>query len=391
MVMHDFKFARAPEIHFGSGTIEKLPQIAAGMGKNALIVTGGESLKKSGRLDSIIDAFEKQNIQASIIPVSGEPSPEIIDDAVAAFRHKNIEVVVGIGGGSAVDAGKAISAMLTQEDSIINYLEGIGTKSHKGVKLPYIAVPTTAGTGSEATKNAVISRTGANGFKKSLRHNNFVPDVALVDPELAINCPAEVAAASGLDAITQLLESYTSAEANPMTDALAWSGLQHAFRSYPESLKNGKNINARSAMAYSSLLSGISLANAGLGIVHGFASVIGGYFNIPHGVVCGTLFAESIRQNIFALQEIDPEAPPLKKYARAGYLACGKKGEDIFEGWTMLLDKLGEWTKEFDIPTLSHYGIKESDADRIVSETTQKNNPVVLSEENMKTILINRL
>ena len=184
-----------------------------------------------------------------------------------------------------MDAGKSISAMLTKTESIKEYLEGIGTKKHDGKKMPFVAVPTTSGTGSEATKNAVISEIGGRGFKKSLRHDNFVPDSVVIDPRLMISCPQNVTAASGMDVFSQLIEGYLSTNSSPMTDALALSGLRYIKEGLLKSYETGDDIDARGKVAYASYLSGVVLANAGLGTVHGFASPIGGYFDIPHGVV----------------------------------------------------------------------------------------------------------
>ncbi len=308
-------------------------------------------------------------------------------------RDRNIDVVVAVGGGSVVDGGKAISAMLLQEKRVKTYLEGVGTgERHDGRKVPFIAVPTTSGTGSEATKNAVLSSVSEDGFKKSLRHNNFVPDIALIDPALMLSIPPDITASTGMDAIVQLLESYVSAKANPMTDALAWSGLEHAAASFLKACGEGaSDVNVRAGMAYAALMSGIALANAGLGVVHGFASVIGGYFRIPHGVVCGTLFAPSIKNTIENLLQNDPESGFPEKYSRTGYLLSGKKGDDTETGCGLLVDTLYEWTRDLDIPRLGKYGIESFHLDMIINETGQKNNPALLSREQLKSILEERL
>ncbi|TFF63564.1 MAG: iron-containing alcohol dehydrogenase, partial [Promethearchaeota archaeon] len=311
-------------------------------------------------------------------------------------RDKEIDLVIGIGGGSVTDAGKAISAMIPHQDSIINYLEGVGTKKTNGQKIPYIAIPTTSGTGSEATKNAVISRIGEDGFKKSLRHENYIPNIAIIDPELMISCPASITGACGMDAFTQLLEAYVSTKANPMTDALAYSGMKHMKDALiPASTNNADDIGIRSKMAYGSLMSGIVLANAGLGIVHGLASPIGGFFDIPHGTVCGTLLAEATRMNINKLKEKGIEGRiSLKKHAKIGALLMGEesmKEGKMYEYLDHLITTLEHWTTSLKIEKLGKYRIKKDDFERIIYKTSLKNNPIHLSKEDIYQILKNRL
>ncbi|MBD3199739.1 MAG: iron-containing alcohol dehydrogenase, partial [Candidatus Lokiarchaeota archaeon] len=317
-----FNFASIPHIIFGAGKLSELYKSIQKYGSNVLLVTGGSSLEKSGKWDEIIENLDQSGISHSRVSVSDEPSPRLIDGITDEYRKKEIDLIVGIGGGSVTDAGKAISAMLPHQDSIKNYLEGVGTKKPDGQKLPYIAIPTTSGTGSEATKNAVISQVGEDGFKKSLRHDNYIPDVAIIDPELMISCPTSITAACGMDAFTQLLEAYVSTKANPMTDALAFSGMKHMVNNLVSACSSkSENIEVRTSLAYGSLMSGITLANAGLGIVHGLASPIGGLFEIPHGVVCGTLLAEATKINIEKLKTKGSQArPALEKHAEVGAL-----------------------------------------------------------------------
>ena len=266
--------------------------------KNVLLVIGGKSLKDSGEYSKFCESLEAVSISYNVAQISSEPSPKMIDKIAEQARKSGAELVIAIGGGSVLDAGKAIAAMIPLDDGIQNYLEGVGTKSHPGKTLPFVAAPTTAGTGSEATKNAVISSIGDSGFKKSLRHNNFIPDIAVIDPKLMVSCPEKLTAACGLDAITQLLESYVSTKANPITDSLALHALSRTIPAFPKVMRNGGDIQARADMAYGALISGITLANAGLGVVHGYASTIGGYFDIPHGVVCGSLLPTATEVNI---------------------------------------------------------------------------------------------
>ncbi|MFW9970285.1 MAG: iron-containing alcohol dehydrogenase, partial [Candidatus Odinarchaeota archaeon] len=357
-----FSFARIPHIIFGVGKLSELYNVIPKFGNKVLVVIGGSSLKQSGKWNEITANLDNKLINYSIVSISEEPSPIIIDDIVAKFRDKNLELIIGIGGGSVTDAGKAISAMLPKYDSITNYLEGVGTKVHDGKKIPYIAIPTTSGTGSEATKNAVISKVGPDGYKKSLRHDNLIPDLAIIDPKLMISCPPSISAACGMDAFTQLLEAYVSTNSNPMTDALAYSGMRFISQNILPACSTGSSdVNIRGAMAYGSLLSGIVLVNAGLGIIHGLASPIGGFFNIPHGIVCGTLLAEATKVNIETLRQKEPEGKlGLKKYAQIGALLKGiyhVKESKILNYCFAVVELLESWTEKLNIDRVGKYGI----------------------------------
>ena len=389
MNIANFNFTRMPEIHFGPGKLSLLPQQIARHGKNVLLVTGGASFARSDAYARLTEALDRAGIQFFHAAVSGEPSPAFVDATVERYRTDNIDCVVGIGGGSPIDAGKAISAMLPQEGSVVPFLECVDTKRHDGRKLPYIAIPTSSGTGSEATKNAVLSSIGGDGYKSSLRHDNFVPDVALVDPELTLTCPPDVTAACGLDALTQLLEAYVSSKASPMTDALALSGLEHVAAGFIRAYENGaEDLAARSHMAYAALLSGIVLANAGLGVVHGFAGPIGGFFPMPHGVVCGTLIGAATRINIEALrQDAAQNRTALEKYARAGTLLAGRSAASVESGCELLVRTLDGWIASTGIARLSAYGISRADFPRILDKSNNKNSPVTLDRGQMQAIL----
>lgn len=391
-----FIFARIPHIIFGPGKLVDLYSLISKYGKSVLIVVGASSLKKSGKLDEIKVELQDKMINYYVVEVKGEPSPQIVDKVVKNYQNKDIDLVVGIGGGSVTDAGKAISAMMLKEDSIENYLEGVGSKIHDGQKIPYIAIPTTSGTGSEATKNAVISKIGQEGFKKSLRHDNLIPNIAIIDPELMKSCPASVSAACGMDAFTQLLESYVSSKANPITDALAYSGMKYIKDALiPACSHKSSDIIIRSSMAYGSLLSGITLANAGLGIVHGLASPIGAYFTIPHGVVCGTLLTEATKMNIKILQKLGSEGKmSLKKYADIGALLYNNESnteKTLSYNLSTLINTLENWIDVLKLDNLSNYGITYDDIKKIVEKTGLKNNPVNLDKKDIREILENRL
>jgi alcohol dehydrogenase class IV len=382
-----FQFSRLPKIYFKNGIISELLSIVCQYGNKVLIVTGKSSFLSSIHAEKLLYDFKKNDIEYYILPVLGEPSPDLIDNAVKVYQNEKIKLIVGIGGGSTIDAGKAISAMMYRSESVVEFLEGVGNKEHPGTKLPYIAIPTTSGTGSEATKNAVISQIGRNGFKKSLRHENFVPDIALVDPELTLNCPKDITASSGMDCFTQLTEAYLSDKSNEYTDALAIEGLKTIKTSLSRAYKKSEDIGARTGMSFAALTSGICLANAGLGVVHGFASSIGGMFNIPHGLICGTLMAKSNDINIRELRKNGKNPAALKKYAFLGELFLGEKGKSdnyYIDGFIQYLHKL---TDDLHLTGLTKYGLEEKDIELICSKTEIKNNPVVLTSENLREIV----
>ena len=386
-----FNFSRLPAISFGPGKLKLLPDMIRQYGRNIVLVTGGSSFVNSSHYQSLIGAFNDAVIIFNHVTISTEPSPEIIDEAVGCLSALAADVVVSIGGGSVVDAGKAISAMLTVKDSVKCYLEGVGTKDHPGTRLPFIAVPTTAGTGSEATKNAVISDVGKVGFKKSLRHDNFVPDMAVIDPELTLSCPENITAASGMDCFTQLTEAFLSDRANEFTDAFELEGLKAVANSLVAVFEDGSNLEARSGMSFAALTSGICLANAGLGVVHGFASSAGGMFRIPHGMLCGTLMAVANEINVRELRRRNDNPTALRKYASLGrlFIDADAKPDDYFiDGFIRFLYEI---TDRFALPRLSEFGIARDDVGSVCSQTEIKNNPVKLGREELEEILVSRL
>lgn len=397
MNFSDFSISRLPRIIFGHNRIEDVPQLVAGFGRQALIITGQHSFINTPHWQRLTEALAEQEVEWCRISVSGEPSPELVDQAVADFHDKQIDVVLAIGGGSVLDAAKAIAGLLPFGNSVMDHLEGVGHNiPYHGPALPFIAVPTTAGTGSEATKNAVLSRHGKDGFKKSFRHDTLIPEYAVIDPQLIASCPPELIAADGMDAFTQLLESFVSLRANPLIDALAWSGLQ-AFKEGFFAAWQGEEAEAshgRACMAYASMVSGITLAQVGLGSVHGLASPLGAFYPIPHGVVCGTLVAKATEINIQALAERNPNSPALEKYARVGRLFTGKGHTPMTEEHTQLTQLLSEWTETLALPRLGEFDISEADLDHIVAHSrgsSMQTNPLVLTDEEIRHILLARL
>jgi alcohol dehydrogenase class IV len=386
-----FNFANMPYIQFGEGSFLSLDKLTLFKdAKSVLVITGKSSFVNTQEFDYLIKQLEKGERKYVHEMVMTEPSPSVVDTIVNRYRSKGMDLVIGIGGGSVLDTAKAVSAMLTKDNSVMDYLEGVGTMEHDGKKIPLIAVPTTSGTGSEATKNAVLSEVGIHGYKKSLRHDNFVPDIAIVDPSLTLNCPISITAASGMDALTQLIESYVSTQASPMTDALALSGIEMVGGSLlPVCTGRDKDIYLRSQMSYGALISGITLANAGLSTVHGYASSIGGLYDIPHGALCGTLLAETVKKSIYVLKN-ERQVHYLNKYAQIGRLLTGN-ASDSDQACEALVDYLENLVEVLGLPKLSSYGIKAEDAETIARLTSNKNNPAKLSVLDLKEIVINRL
>ncbi|MCB1820790.1 MAG: iron-containing alcohol dehydrogenase [Candidatus Competibacteraceae bacterium] len=395
-MINPFSIARLPRIEFGAGGIKKLPGLISRYGNQVLLVTGQHSFMQSPHWPALLNALEKAAIDWAQVQITDEPSPQNVDEAVRQFHGQGFTTVAGIGGGSVLDAAKAIAGLLPIGDSVMDYLEGVGPeKTYQGPAIPFIAVPTTAGTGSEATKNAVLSQRGRDGFKKSFRDDKLVPEYALLDPDLLASCPGPQIAANAMDALTQLLESYVSIKANPFTDALAESGVKAVRDGLFNWYENGENAAAgRANMAYAALLSGVCLAQTGLGSVHGLASPLGAFFPIPHGVVCGTLVGAATRVNLAALQERDPDHPAWRKYARAGDLLHGRHFPSLEEGHAALLALLDEWTERLNLPRLSAYGIQESDFAHVVAHSrgsSMKTNPLVLSDEEIADVMRQRL
>lgn len=389
-----FRFSSPVSLIFGNGKFRELPSIIKNYGGPLLLLTGGSSFKKSEHFTLLTEELKELKIEYFHESIAGEPESTIIDGLTAKYRPLKIALVISIGGGSVLDGGKAISAMLTTEGSIEDYLEGVGTKKPTGTKRPFIAVPTTAGTGSEATKNAVISKVGKGGYKKSLRHDNFVPDLALIDPTLHLSCPFSISTACAMDALTQLIESYVSTKASAITDSLVEGALEAMARAFSK-LKIDKNaltdIEVRADLAYASHISGITLANAGLGPVHGFASSLGGLYHIPHGALCGTLLAPVTRVIIERLRGAERPGHSLEKYAKAGAILSQKTIGDVKEGCDRLISLLEEYSKLFEMPPLSNYGVERESLAHIAELTGNKNSPITLTNSELEKVLLERI
>ena len=385
-----FTLSRIPRIVFGTGTLKKLPLLMEEFGNRFLIVTGASSFQSGDNGRKLLKTLESSDKIIYRGRIIKEPSPSDVDDIVMEYHGKGIDAVVGIGGGSVLDAAKAVSAMLRIGEPVREYIEGVGNKKHPGIKIPFIAVPTTAGTGSESTENAVIAEIGRNGFKRSLRHVNLVPEIALVDPELTIGCPPEITSASGMDALTQLIESYVSVNANTFTDSLAEEAIRLVITNLPKVLKNGADIDAREALSYAAMISGITLANAGLGVVHGFASSIGGCIDIPHGALCGTLLGVANRIILDALLTNDPDNPAIPKYARLGRYFIENRNLTEGEFAIYFIELLEKLVIELNLPRIGNYGLEAEELLNITENTSQKNNPVKLNKDELLQILRSR-
>ena len=395
-MLQAFSIARLPRIEFAPGAIQQLPRLILQFGRRVLIVTGGRSFIDSEHGSKLATTLQQQGIDMELFAVKGEPSPQLVDECVRQFSDGDFDVVVGIGGGSALDAAKAIAGLLRTGQSVMDLLEGVGPElPYTGPAVPLIAVPTTAGTGSEATKNAVLSVQGQQGFKKSFRDEQLVAEYAIIDPNLLSTCPPALIAANGMDALTQLMESYVSLKANPFTDALAVSGLvavRDSLLSWYQ--QAGDTTAARGKMAYAALLSGITLAQCGLGSVHGLASPLGAFYPIPHGVVCGTLVAEATSVNITSMRQREPENPALTKYAELGRLLCPSTYTNEADAQQALVELLQQWTAAMSLPRLSEFGLAEDLLDPIVQHSrgsSMKTNPIVLTDVEIKALLVARL
>ncbi len=387
-----FKHQGNPTLLYGNGRRSEIPGMLSGR-KNVLVLTGNHFVKTSA-WSELESSLKGAGVSYQRETVSGEPSPEVVDSLTSNARRTETDMVLAIGGGSVLDAGKAVAAMLCHEGSVVDYLEGVGSREPEGRTMPLIAVPTTAGTGSEATKNAVISRLGDDGFKKSLRHDAFIPGIALIDPELAVGCPPSVSLACGMDAFSQLLESFVSTAATPLTDMMARDGIRRFARGarlFAENRYGAEDESVdRGELALAAYFSGLTLANAGLGTVHGLAGPLGAICEIPHGAACGLLAPPAFRLLVEKLHG-DTGNQVMEKLAWAGAVLSGSENQSSygFDDIVRLLDLLEQ--RASALRRLSEFGIKESDLDAIVAGSGNKNFPVSLSTEERKSMLVDVL
>lgn len=394
-----FALARLPHIELGAGRLGLLPDSIARHGRHALLVTGRRSFRATDRWPWLLAELEARGVVIDELAVGGEPSPDLVDRAVARFGGRGIDVVAGIGGGSVLDAAKAIAGLLIPGNSVRDHLEGVGPEiPYRGPAVPFVAVPTTAGTGSEATKNAVLSDRGPTGFKRSFRDERLVAAETIVDPDLLVGCPPELIAADGMDAVTQLLEAYVSQRAGPVTDSLALAGLEAAgdglLAWHASAIRgDGPDVTAdvRARMALAALLSGICLANAGLGVVHGIASPLGALHPIPHGAACGAVLVAGVEANIAALDRRAPGSPALVRYAIVGRLLTGlPAASSDAAARHALVAELRLWTTGLGVAGLSAFGVTERDIPAIVAGSrgsSMRTNPIELADEELAGVI----
>ncbi|QYJ85921.1 iron-containing alcohol dehydrogenase [Shewanella mesophila] len=376
--MHPFTHLGNAKLIFGNGEINKLADLVKPY-KSVQFITGKHFVETESWAE-IQTKLRQANVHFNHNIVSGEPTPQIVDSLTEIARLQEVEVVVAIGGGSVLDAGKAVAAMLCHQGSVLDYLEGIGTKTPEANTLPLIAVPTTAGTGSEATKNAVIGQRGEKPFKKSLRHDAFVPRLAILDPQLAVGTPKLVTLACSMDSFCQLLESLVSTKATPLTHALALQGISlfsQGSQLFTDTLYGTPTeLELRGKLALAAYLSGLSLANGGLGTVHGIAGPLGAVCNIPHGAACGILLGPVFRRLL--------EKSSIKQFTLARQTLFGETIDDL-----EAIDLFEQWAKP--LGKLSDYGLRKSDIDAVVAHADNKNSPVSLDENEMKQLLLELL
>jgi alcohol dehydrogenase class IV len=377
-----FEFAIANRVLFGPGTADEITSAAQAFGRRALVVVG--SIERAAPL---LGQLQAASVETLPYPITAEPTIATVLEGVRAAREGDCDLVIGIGGGSALDAGKAIAALLTNPGDIFEHLEVIGQgKPLEQPSAPYIAIPTTAGTGTEVTRNAVIA-VPEHHIKVSLRSPFMLPRLAVVDPELTYSLPPSVTAATGLDALTQLIEPFVSNAANPMTDAICRAGMRRAARSLLQAYQDGSNKDARQDMSLASLFGGMALANARLGAVHGFAGPIGGMFTAPHGAVCARLLPFVMEANVRVLKARQRNSPALARYTEIAHILTGNalaRAEDGIK-WVHRL------TRRMDIPPLSKYGLTAGAHPAILEgakkSSSMKGNPVELTDQELVGIL----
>lgn len=378
-----FEFATSNRIIFGNGSANQIPALTASMGQNAFVLTGSVS----SRIQPLLEQLSRSTIRYETYNISDEPTIMVAQQAVSKARQASCNIVISIGGGSVLDTGKVVAAMLTNSGKLHDYLEVVG----KGNPLinpcaPHIAVPTTSGTGAEVTRNAVLS-VPESKVKVSMRSPLMIPTIAIVDPELTISMPQAITASTGLDAITQLIEAFVSINANPLTDGICKEGITRAARSLHKAFEDGTNINARTDMALASLFSGLALANAKLGAVHGFAGPLGGMISAPHGMICATLLPHVTKANILALQQRSPHSKALTRYDEIARILTGSQTATASDA----IEWISNLSATLNVRPLSTLGLTPQQiptaVDKSKNSSSMKGNPITLTETQLTDIL----
>lgn len=382
-----FEFATAGRIVFGPGTLKEVGASAKVLGSRPLVVTG----RNPARATKLLDLLAAEDLSATAFSVAGEPSTDAVLAGVEQARQARCDLVIGFGGGSALDAAKAIAALLGNDGNLLDYLEVIGrAQSLPRPGVPCLAIPTTAGTGAEVTRNSVLA-SPEHRVKVSLRSPFLLPRVAIVDPELMYGLPPAVTATTGLDALTQLIEPYVCNRANPLVDALCVEGIRRAARSLRRACEGGEEPAAREDMALASLFGGLALANAGLGAVHGFAAPIGGMFPAPHGAVCAALLPPVMAANVRALRERQPASPVRARFAEVARLLTDRPQATAEDGIVWVR----ELCRDLEIPPLRTCGVSEGDVPAVVEKaalaSSMKANPIALTHEELAGVLAEAL
>ena len=379
----NFEFATATRIIFGAGRLLEAGKLVAELGSRALVLTGRDQT----RSEQLVPLLNEHGISTIQMPVEGEPTTRLVQEGVALARRHACDVVIGMGGGSTMDCGKAISALLTNEGDIYDYLEVVGRgMSLKRPSAPFVAIPTTAGTGTEVTRNAVLG-VPEHKVKVSLRSYFLLAKLAIIDPSLTMSMPPAVTASTGLDALTQLIEPFVCNSPNPVTDAICRAGLGLVARSLRRVYQNGEDLSAREDMSIAALFSGMALANARLGAVHGFAGVIGGTLDAPHGIICARLLPYVMTTNIHALNQRDPQNQVLLRYDEVARILTGNHRAKAVDGENWLK----EVCDDLSVPQLANFGLTREQFPEIIEKSmkasSMKGNSILLTYEELDEIL----
>jgi alcohol dehydrogenase class IV len=377
----NFEFETAARIVFAPGASKQLPGIARAFGTQALVVTG----RNVERARPAQRALELAGVASDTFPIDGEPTLQLVREGVRAALG-NCDLVIGFGGGSAIDAAKAIAALTTNSGEPLDYLEVIGNaRPLENAPVPFIAIPTTAGTGAEVTRNAVLG-SPEHKAKASLRSSLMLAKVALIDPDLTLDLPQRVTVNTGLDALTQVIEPYVCRRANAFTDAFCLEGMKRVAACLTRAVRNGQDRDARESMAFASLLGGLALANAGLGVVHGFAAPLGGMLNAPHGGLCAAVLPHAIAVNIRALRERAAGSESLQRYREAARTLTANGNAEAED----CVKYVAELCQQLSVPPLGTYGLKPEQIPELVEKaaraSSMKSNPIQLTARELTEI-----